>query len=264
MRQKILFYWILFICLPIFDGNIGFSQVIEQDIEIGVIEHLGDTIPLDLSFLDENNKPVQLKNIINKPTIVSLVYFDCMIICPQMLSGISDAVENSDMILGKDFDIITISFDPDDTPEKAIQEKQNFLKKRTKPYASNWYFLTGDSSSIHAISEALGFRFKPAGNDFIHPTCIFILSPQGKITRYLYGTSFLPFDLKMAIIEASKGQTRPTINRVLEYCFTYDPEGRKYTLQVTKITATIIIFCALVLFVVLIIRSRKRKKNRNN
>ena len=98
----------------------------------------------------------------------------------------------------------------------------------------------------------------------VGPACIIILSPEGKVTRYLYGTSYLPFDVKMAIIEAQKGQSRPTINRVLEYCFSYDPEGRKYTLQVTKITATIIIFFALALFIILIVRSSRKKTKTQN
>ena len=98
----------------------------------------------------------------------------------------------------------------------------------------------------------------------MHPSCIIVLSPSGKVTRYLYGTSFLPFDVKMALVEAQKGQSRPTINRVLEYCFTYDPQGRKYTLQVTKISATIIIFLAVALFIILIVRSSRKKTKTQN
>jgi protein SCO1/2 len=98
----------------------------------------------------------------------------------------------------------------------------------------------------------------------MHPSCIIILSPEGKITRYLYGTSYLPFDVKMAIVEAQKGQARPTINRIMEYCFSYDPEGRKYSLQVTKISATIIIFFSVSLLAFLLIRSRGKKRRMND
>ena len=106
----------------------------------------------------------------------------------------------------------------------------------------------------------MGFKYKKAGNDWIHAAVITILSPQGKITRYLYGTTFLPFDVKMAIVEAQKGISRPTINRFFEFCYSYDPAGRRYVLEVTKVSATIIIFIALSILASLIIRSRSRKK----
>jgi protein SCO1/2 len=227
--------------------------------EVGITEHLGDTIPLQLSFNNEQGQPVQLNELIKKPTILVLIYFDCPGICPAILSGVSDVIEKSDMTLGKEFQVITISFNENDTPQQAVEKKKNFLRKKSLPYAKSWIYLTGDSLSIRTMTNAVGYHFQRAGNDFLHPVSIIILSPVGKVTRYLYGTSYLPFDLKMAIVEAQKGQARPTINRVLEYCFSYDPEGRKYTLQVTKISATLIIFFSLVLFVYLIIRSRRKK-----
>jgi protein SCO1 len=226
--------------------------------EVIVKEHLGDIIPLQLIFKNESGQPVQLKDLINKPTILTPVFFDCMSICPELLSGVSDVIERSDMTLGKEFQVITFSFNENDTPEYAVEKKKNFLRKKSLPYAKDWIYLTGDSATIHTLTNSIGYYYQRAGNGFIHPAAIVILSPEGKITRYLYGTSFLPFDVKMAIIEAQKGQPRPTINRVLEYCFNYDPEGRKYTLQVTKISATIIIFFSLVLFVYLIFRSRRK------
>jgi protein SCO1/2 len=233
----------------------------QEDPEVSITERLGDTIPLQLSFNNEQGQPVQLKDLINKPTILVLIYFDCPGICPAILSGVSDVIEKSDMTLGKEFQVITISFNENDTPEQAVEKKKTFLRKKSLPYAKDWIYLTGDSLSIHTLTNAVGYHFQRAGNDFLHPVGIIILSPEGKITRYLYGTSYLPFDLKMAIVEAQKGQARPTINRVLEYCFSYDPEGRKYTLQVTKITATIIIFLAVVLFIYLMVRSGRKKGN---
>jgi protein SCO1 len=234
------------------------SNAQEQE-EVSITEHLGDTIPLQLSFSNEQGKVVQLKELITKPTILVLVFFDCPVICPQMLAGVSDVIERSDMTLGKDFRVVTVSFDENDTPAKALDKKKTFLRKKSLPYVDDWIYLTGDSLSISTLTNSVGYHFQRAGNGFIHPVAIIILSPAGKITRYLYGTYFLPFDLKMAIVEAQKGQARPTINRVLEYCFSYDPEGRKYTLQVTKISATLIIFISLLLFGYLIIRSGRKK-----
>jgi protein SCO1/2 len=234
----------------------------QQQEEVGITERLGETIPLQLFFNNEQGKPVQLKELINKPTILVLIFFDCPGICPQLLSGVSDVIEKSDMTLGKEFRIITVSFNEADTPKEAVEKKQNYLRKKSLPYAKDWIYLTGDSLAIHSLTNSVGYHFQRAGNGFLHPVGIIILSPEGKITRYLYGTYFLPFDLKMAIVEAQKGQARPTINRVLEYCFSYDPEGRKYTLQVTKITATVIIFFSLILLVYLIFRSRRKKTKR--
>jgi protein SCO1/2 len=239
------------------------AQNEESQPEVSIREQLGTIIPLDLKFINEQGQSVSLKEIINKPTILTPVYFDCPGICPRLLSGVSDVIEKTDMTLGREFQVVTFSFNENDTPEHAVEKKKTFLRKKSLPYEKDWIYLTGDSLTIHTLTNALGYYYQRAGNDFMHPAGIIILSPEGKITRYLYGTSFLPFDVKMAIVEAQKGQPRPTINRVLEYCFTYDPEGRKYTLQVTKISATIIIFFAVILFIYLIIRSR-RKKTKDN
>jgi protein SCO1 len=234
------------------------SQLFSDSTEIGVVEHLGSTLPLNLMFQNEQNISVRLGNIIDKPTILTLVYFDCPGLCSPLLDGVSDVIEKMGMELGKDYQVVTVSFNYQDTPEKAIEKKKTFLKRHSKAHMKDWIYLTGDSANIYALVNAVGFKYKKAGNDFIHPATIMILSKTGMITRYLYGVTFLPLDVKLALIEAQKGQPRPTINRVLEYCFTYDPEGRKYTLAVTKVSATIIIFFALVLFIGLVIRSRKK------
>jgi len=235
------------------------AQTDNKEIRVGMVEHLDTIIPLNLTFNNEQNQPVQLKDIITKPTILTLVYFDCPGICPALLSGVSDAVDKLDLQLGKDFQIVTVSFNYDDTPAKAVERKQNFLGRKSKPFKHEWYYLTGDSADIYSLTNAVGYKFERAGNGFIHPSCIMIVSPEGKITRYLYGVTFLPFDVKMALIESQKGLSRPTINRIYEYCFTYDPEGRRYTLQVTKISATVIIFLAVVLFLILVFRSNRKR-----
>ncbi|MEI6433824.1 MAG: SCO family protein [Bacteroidota bacterium] len=232
--------------------------------EVGIVEHLDTIIPAGITFNNDKGQPVQLKSLINKPTILSLVYYDCPGICPALLSGVSDVVEKMGLELGKDYQIITVSFNDLDTPDEAIEKKKNYLGKHSRSRASHWIYLTGDSANIYALTHTIGYNFQRQGNDFMHPSCIMVLSPQAKVTRYLYGTSYLPFDVKMALIEAQKGQSRPTINRVLEYCFSYDPEGRKYTLQVTKITATVIIFFAVILFIILIVRSSRKKSKIQN
>ncbi|MCX6281938.1 MAG: SCO family protein [Bacteroidetes bacterium] len=257
MKNRALIYGILITaCLLL--SVFGQSQSVISP-EIGVEEHLDSIIPPNLTFTNEQNKQVKLGDLLTKPTILTLVYFDCPGLCSPLLDGVSEVVEKMGMELGKDYQIVTVSFNYKDTPEKAIQKKNTFLKRHSKSHAKDWFYLTGDSSNIHALVNAVGFKFKQQGNDYIHPGVITIVSPKGKITRYLYGVSFLPFDVKMAIIEAGKEQSRPTINRLLQFCFSYDPEGRRYTLAVTKISATIIIFLALVLLITLMLRSKRKK-----
>jgi len=254
--------WVMVMLTGFYPQGIFSQTTIEE--EVGIVEHLDTILPANLTFLNDRGENVLLKSVITKPTILSLVYYDCPGICPQLLSGVSDVIEKMGLELGKDFQVITVSFNDDDTPAASVEKKKNFLGPHSKPKAEFWQYYTGDSTNIYTLTHAVGYNFTRTGNDFMHPSCIIVLSPQGKVTRYLYGTSYLPFDVKMALIEAQKGQSRPTINRVLEYCFSYDPEGRKYTLQVTKITATIIIFFAALLFIILIIRSNRKKTKTQN
>lgn len=231
-------------------------------VEIGWLEHLGDTIPLDLEFHSEVDKIVTLRELIDKPTVLSFVYFNCPGVCNPLQESIARVAEKVDMELGKDYQILTISFDVTDTPERAQKKKKNFIQNIVKEKAEHWMYLTGDQESIDAITEAVGFRYKETGLDFAHPSGVILVSPEGKITRYLYGLDFLPFDLKMAIIEAQKGLAKPTINKVLQYCFNYDPQGQNYTLSITRVAGTIIMFIAVLVFVILIIgRRRSRKAN---
>lgn len=258
MKFKITFLLTITFIIS-FCGICTLAQEPADTNQVGIYEHLDNVLPDGLSFRDENNNHVILKDLIKRPTILALIYFDCPGICPQLLASVSNVVRKLDMLLGKDYQIITVSFNELDTPDKALDKKNKFLDRKSRHYEQYWNYLTGDSVNIHALTNAVGFKFIRAGNDFIHPSCITILSPEAKITRYLYGTTFLPFDVKMALIEAQKGISRPTINRILDYCFSYDPAGRRYSLAITKVSATIIIFLAVVFFISLIIRSSRKR-----
>ncbi|MCA1758054.1 MAG: SCO family protein [Bacteroidales bacterium] len=253
MKKNILTFLLILTAL-----NLSSQEFNPDDIEVGFVEKLGETIPLDLQFLNENNDTVTLRELIDKPTVLSFVYFDCPGLCSPLMDGISDVVSNLDMKLGEDYQLITISFNTTDTPEKARTKKENFVQQIKGEDRKHWIYLTGWQENITAITDALGFRYKPQGVDFAHPSGIMLISPSGKITRYLYGLTFLPFDLKMAIIESGKEISRPTINKVLEYCFSYDPASRTYTLQITRIVGSFIIFFAVVIFIYLIIRGRRK------
>lgn len=259
MKKLILFILIVAILGPVNGQNMAKTDILKQDVEIGIVEHLGDTIPLDLWFLNENSDTITLGQLIDKPTILLFVYFDCPNLCSPLMDGVADVVSKLDLKLGTDYQIITISFNTKDTPEKAREKKVNFVQKISKENQSSWFYLTGVQENINAITEAAGFKYKAQGLDFAHASAILVLSPQGKITRYLYGLSFLPFDVKMAIIEAQKGLARPTINKVLEYCFGYNPGSKTYTLQITRIIGSLTLFIAAIVFIILLL---KRKKNK--
>jgi len=248
--------------IPLFFITLTFSVhaqfPIKPEVEIGIVEKLGDTIPLDLKFFNEKNDTVTLGSMINKPTILSFVYFDCPGLCSPLLDGIADVISKMDMTIGKDFNIITISFNTKDTPEKARIKKLNFVQKIQEKDRASWYYLTGELGNIQKITEAVGFRYKPTGLDFAHPSTIIMISPQGKITRYLYGITFLPFDVKMAVVESQKGLVRPTSTKLLDYCFAYDTKSRSYTLQFTRLIGAFILVVGLFFVAGLLITSRRK------
>ena len=226
--------------------------------DVGIDQKLGAQVPLDLVLNDENGKPVTLRSLIDKPTVLTLNYFSCAGICTPLLNGVVDVVNQVKAQPGQDFQVITVSFDPKDTPEIALQKQTNYLKEIKRPISpAAWRFLTGSSTATRALCDAVGFRFKAQGDGFIHAGAIMLLSPGGKLTRYIYGVSFQPADLQMAVLEAARGETRPTINQWLQFCFSYDPEGRGYVFSVTRVAATITLLLAAGFAAVLIFR-RKR------
>jgi len=253
---------LLILLIPFYTLSLKAQVFVGNNAQIGIDEKLDQTIPLDLKFCNELKDTVTLGDLIKQPTVLSFVYFDCPGLCSPLQQGISEVIDQSDLIIGKDYKVITISFNYRDDPQKAGKKKKNFAQCISKDKCSNWFYLTSDSANINAILKAVGYKVKVTGMDFAHPSGIVVVSPKGKITRYLYGLKFLPFDFKMAIIEAQKGLSRPTISKVLDFCFAYDQEGKKYTLEVTKLSASIIIFFAAILLIFLIIRSRRDRKKK--
>jgi len=252
--KRILFFAL--VCFLSFSVRVA-AQV-DQSPEVGVIEHLGNTVPLDLQFVNEKNEKVTLRQLINKPTILSFVYFDCPGLCSPLLEGVGTVIKQSDLKLGTDYQVITISFNFRDTPEKAKIKKTRFVDKYSKGQGDGWIFLTTDSLTIFKITDATGFKTKAVGLDFVHPSAIIAVSPQGMISRYLYGISFLPIDFKMAIIEANKEQTRPTIQKIMQICYSYDQENQRFALDITKIAGILIVFFILVFVAVYLIKPRKK------
>ncbi|MBL6962205.1 MAG: SCO family protein [Bacteroidetes bacterium] len=226
--------------------------------EIGIYEHLDQYIPNNLQFYDIDSNLVNLSSLIDKPTVLSLVYFTCPGICSPLLDGVAEVIDWADIELGVDYQVFTISFNYSETPSLAKSKRVNYLKQISREVdEDSWKWFTGDSVNIYSLTNAVGFKFKREGKDFIHAGTLIVLSPEGKITRYLYGTKFNQFDLKMAVMEASEGRSSPTISKVLDYCFSYDPDGKKYVFNITKIAATAVILFAVIFFLVLVFKRKK-------
>ncbi len=236
-----------------------------DDGKVGIFEHLDEYIPEDITLYGPDSTPVNLKSLINKPTVISFVYYNCPGLCSPLLDGIAEVIDRSDMELGKDYQVITISFNPGDGPSLGKKKKENYVKQiKRKVNTENWIWLTGDSINIAKATATFGFRYLKEDKDYVHAAAIMVTSPKAKITRYLHGTYFLPFDLKMAITEASEGRSSPTVSKVLKFCFSYDAEGKKYVFNITKVTGFFVLGGALIFFLLLIFKPKKRKPNTVN
>ena len=226
---------------------------------IGIDEKLGQFIPLDLIFYDENGNPVSLKQLIHTPLILAPVFYRCPNVCSFLLFNLAGVINKLPSEPDKEYQVLTVSFDETEKPDLAFEKKKMYLKMIEKPFPEDaWRFLTGDKENIHKLTDAIGFHFKKQGDDFLHPVTLVILSPDGKITRYMYGTEFLPFDLKMALLEASEGRVGPTLSKVLRFCFSYDPQGRKYVFNTLKVTGIVTLLFALSLILFLVFKGKKK------
>jgi protein SCO1 len=222
--------------------------------DVGISEKLGGTVAFDPVLKDEEGQNITLRDLVDRPTILTLNFFRCTGICTPLLNGLSDSLNRLGLEPGTDFQVITISFDPRDTPEIAHQKQANYLSEMTRPFPPKaWRFLTGEAAATKTVADSVGFGFQAQGDQFLHPGAIMILTPKGIVSRYMYGISFLPADLQMALQEAAGGQIRPTISRALAFCYSYDPRSRGYVFSITKAAgiATLLLAGALVAFLVL-------------
>lgn len=199
---------------------------------VGIEQHLNDQIPPDLVFLDETGSEVHLQDYFGKkPLILNLVYYQCPMLCGEVLSGLESALRVLKFDVGKEFDVLTISFDPKETPQMAAAKKAEFLKRYSRPGAAEgWHFLTGPKASIDALTQVAGFQYEydPKTGQFAHATAIMVLTPEGKIAQYYYGVEFAPKDLRLGLIQASQNKIGNVVDEVLLYCYHYDPDAGKY------------------------------------
>lgn len=226
---------------------------------IGLNERLGQQVPLDLVFNDEKGNPVRLKQLIRHPTVLALVYYHCPDVCSMLLLSIARVLNQLSADPGKEYQVVSVSFDENEKPGLALERKKMYTNMIDKPFPDDaWRFLTGDRENIQQLTDAVGFQFRREGKDFLHPVSLVILSSDGKIIRYLYGTEILPLDLKMALLEASEGRVGPTISKVLRFCFSYDPKGRKYVFNTLKVTGIVTLLFALSFVTFLVFKGKKR------
>ncbi len=243
------------------------SETKKDEVEIGIVEHLNEYVPGNIQLINEKGDTVNLKNIIDKPTVLCFVYFECPMLCTPLMNGLAEVIDKSDMKIGKDYQVLTIGFNTEEPLSLAIEKKKNYiLHMKTKEAANGWKFFVSDSANIARATNGLGFKYKKAGNVFLHSATLIFISQKGKITRYLNGTYFLPFEFKMAVVESSKGYSGPTINKLLQYCYGYDTQSHRYAMDVTKVGGAIILFLLLsivffLIFKPMIHKNAKRTSN---
>jgi protein SCO1/2 len=206
---------------------------------VGIDQKLNSQLPLQLTFKDETGQTVTLgKYFTTKPAVLALVYYDCPMLCDMVLNGVVRAISEISLKPGKDFQIVTVSFNPSETWQLAASKKANYIEKLGHPEAAQgWHFLTGDDAAIRQLADAAGFRYNynPETKQFAHAAGIMVATPEGKISRYYYGVSFPPRDIRFGLIEASNDKIGTPVDQVLLYCFHYDPVTGKYGMVIRNV-----------------------------
>ena len=207
--------------------------------QVGIDQRLNAQVPLDLTFRDEQGKTVKLGDYFGKrPVILTLVYYQCPMLCTQVLNGLTSSLNVLKFDVGKEFDVVTVSIDPRETPAMAMAKKQTYIGRYRRATAPlGWHFLTGDQPQIAALTQAVGFRyaFDPKTDQFAHGSGIIILTPEGKVAQYYYGIDYSPNDIRLALVQASKNKIGNVVDEVVLYCFHYDPTSGKYNARVVNL-----------------------------
>jgi protein SCO1/2 len=209
------------------------SSTVPQLKQVSFRQRLGDTLPMDASFKDENGRAVTLGSYFGgtRPVILAFVYYQCPMLCTQVMNGISSALKVVPFGVGKDFDVVLISFDPRDTPAAALEKQRTHLKYwSTEDTATGWHFLTGDDANIRRVTNAAGFNYSwdERAQQFAHVSGVLVTTPTGKLSRYFYGVEYSPKELRLALVESGEGRVGSAIDELLLYCFHYDPEAGRY------------------------------------
>ncbi len=245
--------------LPLSESGKLADETVDEMEGVGVTEHLNEKIPLDLPFVDENGRTVKLADYVNgsKPVILTLNYYSSPMLCTLQLNGLVDALKNLNLIPGRDFEMVTISINPRETPNLARLKKNEYVKSYRPEAARGWHFLVGKQPEIDAISTATGFEYKydEKSKEYIHVAATMILTPDGKISRYLYGVFFEPKDpqtLRLSLLEAAEGKIGTKLDQVLLFCYHYDPKAGSYSLAAFNLMRIAGILTVIILLSVLV------------
>ncbi len=224
---------------------------------IGVVERLGQKVPLDIAFQDAEQKTHRLGDLLDRPTLVLPVYYACPAACMIMLGSLSGSIPKIPLEMGKAYRVLAISFDDEEDAAEARKAKKNYTSRIGPKFdPQSWKFLVGQRDQVRRFTETIGYRFKKMGKHaFVHPNALVVLAPDGTIIRYLYGPRFSPFDMGMALTEAAAGTPGVSIRKLMTYCFDYQPESKRYVFNSFRIFGGFILL-AVVGFVFFLIRKR--------
>ncbi len=235
--------------------------------EIGFDQNLDQPIPLDLDFRDESGRAVRLSEYFGRrPVVMLFAYYDCPMLCTMVINGLASALNVLSLRPGLDFEIVTVSFDPRDTPEVAAAKKAHYIERYQRPGAADaWHFLTGDEASIRALTRAAGFRYvwDAPTKQFAHPSGVIVLTPDGRLARYLFGIEYGPRDLRYALVEASDGKVGNPADALLLYCYHYDPMTGRYGFVIMRALrlAGVATVLALGAFIFVMVRRERRPQH---
>jgi len=254
--------WLLFTVLPVHAQTANLNPFPN----VGLDQRLNEQVPLELSFRDETGKRVQLQDYFGeKPVILSLMYYDCPMLCTLVLNGLLRSLRTLSFTVGNEFKIVTVSFNPRETSALAAAKKETYVQGYARPGAeTGWHFLTGEEEAIRQLTRAVGFRYvyDPTTNQYAHASGIIVLTPQGKIARYFYGIEYAPRDLRFGLVEASANTIGSPVDQVLLLCYHYDPATGKYGLLITTVIrlAGVATVLGLGSFMVVMFRRDRRQK----
>ena len=248
---------------PVPTGNS--NEVLKQ---VGIDQRLNEQVPLDLRFRDESGREVALGDYFKKgkPVVLTLVYYECPMLCNQVLNGAVGAFQALPFTAGKEFEVVTVSFDDREGPELAARKKETYLRRYKREGAdAGWHFLTGDKASIEALARAVGFRYvwDEQSQQFAHASALMVATPAGRLSHYLYGIDYAPRDLRLALVEASEGKVGSPVDALLLYCYHYDPAvGRFAPVMGVLRVAGVLTVAGLVAFLLYLRRKTRRREER--
>jgi protein SCO1 len=233
---------------------------------VGIDQNLNGQIPLELTFKNETGQPVRLGQYFRqKPVVLALVYYECPMLCDMVLNGLTHSMEGISLDVGKDYEVVTVSFNPKDTWQLAGAKKSNYVEKyQRKGAAEGWHFLVGTEDTVKKLADSVGFHYKydPISKQFAHASGIMVLTPEGKLSRYFYGIEYKPRDFRLGLVEASQHKIGTPVDAIMLFCFHYDPMTGKYGFVIMNVIRTLgsatIIALGTLLFV-LIRRDRQQR-----